>query len=79
MHVRGIFLATVNLRLLVAFVKGNITFQFAIRAIAQTGDNSVAPTMVIAMACWIPNVPVMLALLTRGNPGETMRYQLGKQ
>lgn len=45
-----------------------------ISAIAQTGDNSVAPTKVIVMARWIPIVPVMLALPTLGNPWETMRY-----
>jgi len=50
-HVRGIFLMTVILSLLVVFVKGNITFPSAIRAIAQTGINSVAPRMVIEVTC----------------------------
>ena len=49
-HVRGIFLMTVILNLLVVFVKGNVTIPSAIRAIAQTGINSVAPTMVIVTA-----------------------------
>ena len=54
-HVRGIFLMTVILSLLVAFVKGNIMFPSAIRAIAKTGINSVAPTMVIVMFVKFPS------------------------
>ena len=49
-HIRGIFLMTIILSLLIVFVKGNIMFPSAIRAIAQTGINSVARIMVIVMA-----------------------------